>query len=330
MCCGSPEPSMPKFRGAMGYLRGGVTYSDLRGYVGHYSHAKTRAIRKSVVRHLSLPATLRTVKSPSVWGITMVRNEEDVIENVLRHQVSQGISPILVADNKSNDETPNILARLAKELPIFIIKDSLDAYHQAEKMTALSRIAYKHGAQWIVPFDADEMWFAKGSTVAEFLVSSHLCISNAAMYNVYPGSSGAVAKMDSTQQPMGKVAFRATYFALLGIGNHLVYRSGEAGDGLFIAHLPWRNIEQLQRKVRQGRQALESASLPINMGSHWRALAALTDEEVQRLWSCIQTQTPHPALGDRFHGPILDADPATWESWVMPETGQQNVGSSHA
>lgn len=318
------------FRGAMNYLRGNVSYSDLRGYMGHYSHSETRATRKKVARHFYLPSNLRGVKSSTVWGVTMVRNEEDIVEDVIRHQVSQGISPILIADNNSMDKTPQILARLAEELPIFVIQDSLDAYHQAEKMTALSRLAFRHGARWVVPFDADEMWFAEGSTVADYLNNSNLCVSNVAMYNVYPGKSGKPAKIDSTKQPMGKVAFRASYFALLGIGNHTVDRSGKRGEGLYIAHFPWRSIEQLRRKVRQGRQALEAASLPANMGSHWRALAVLTDDDVETLWSFIETQTPHPALNDQFTGPIFNADPKVWNSWVWPQSHHQDLGPSDA
>ncbi|MEA3550261.1 glycosyltransferase family 2 protein [Pseudarthrobacter sp. C1] len=314
----------------MNYFRGNIAYVDLRGYVGHYSNSARRSIKKTVARNFVFPSNFKSLRSESVWGISMVRDEEDVIEEVIRHQLGQGISPILIADNNSVDSTPRILARLAEELPVFIVQDSLRAYHQDEKMTALSRAAFDHGAKWIVPFDADEMWFAEESTVADFLTNSDLSIVRAAMYNIYPTGAKSIGSMDLSEQPMAKVAFRASRFALLGIGNHRVVRSGKLGTGLYVAHYPWRNVEQLQRKVRQGREALEAAALAGNMGSHWRALADLTDRDVQRLWSFIETQTPHPVLEDKFLGPFVDVDPRHWSTWQGPRADQQDAGSKHA
>lgn len=310
----------------MNFLRGEVRYSDIRGYLGHYGHRDRRSARKEVKENLALPLGMKGFRSSTVWGITMVRDEEDIIEDVLRHQISQGVSPILVADNNSRDNTPSILKRLSRELPIFVLKDSLSAYRQAEKMTTLSRLAFRHGARWIVPFDADEMWFAADMTVSDFLLKSNSSIVRAAMHNVYPGISGEPTKFEVAEQAMGKIAFRASYFALVGIGNHTVMRSGKFARGLYLAHFPWRSSAQLQRKTRQGRQALEDASLPTNMGSHWRALAKLSDQQLQELWHFVETQTPHPALSEPFAGPFEAADPKSWKTWEGPRLSEEDAG----
>lgn len=302
----------------MNPLRGRIAYADVRGYLGHYVHSTRRRVRKQVAQNLHFTAELQTVNSATPWGISMVRDEADVIEAVIRHQIDQGIAPILIADNNSSDETPEILARLAKELPVYVVHDSLDAYQQAEKMTALSREAFRRGATWVVPFDADEMWFAEDKTVGEFLASSTDSIIRAAMFNVYPAGAGRPGELDLTEQPQGKVAFRASRFALIGIGNHTVVRSGGFGKGLYLAHFPWRNPSQLMRKVRQGRRALEKAMLPANMGSHWRSLANLSDDDVHELWASIEAHAPHMALSDAFVGPFQAVEPETWKTWQGP------------
>lgn len=299
-------------------LRGGTRYTDIRGYIGHYAHSHRRRIRRQVAENLRFPEALRGVYSASIWGISMVRDEADIIESVIRHQIAQGIAPILVADNNSIDETPDILARLSRELPVYVVSDALNAYQQAEKMTALAREAFRRGATWVVPFDADEMWFAEETTVAEFLASSHHSIIRSAMFNVYPALGINLTEMDLAEQPQGKVAFRASWFSLVGIGNHTVIRSGSTGHGLYLAHFPWRSPDQLLRKVRQGRKALEVAMLPPNMGSHWRALADLSDREVKDVWSSIETHTRHPALGDTFTGPFKAVRPSEWGRWQGP------------
>lgn len=310
----------------MNPLRGQVRYADVRGYFGHYANSNRRRIREDVARHLRFPAELRAVTSRTVWGVSMVRDEADIIESVIRHQIGQGIAPILIADNNSSDDTPAILARLSRELPIYLVRDSLDAYQQAEKMTALSRAAFARGATWVVPFDADEMWFAEDQTVGQFLAASTDSIVHAAMFNVYPGATGELCELDLAEQPQGKVAFRASRFALVGIGNHTVLRSGTAGQGLYLAHFPWRSPVQLMRKVRQGRRALERAMLPVNMGSHWRSLADLSDGDVQELWSSIEVHRPHPALRDTFVGPFQSVQPSNWKTWLGPTRGKHKVG----
>jgi hypothetical protein len=43
---------------------------------------------------------------------------------------------------------------------VHVVTDREPAYFQAAKMTRLARAAARAGADWVVPFDADELWFA--------------------------------------------------------------------------------------------------------------------------------------------------------------------------
>jgi len=119
-----------------------------------------RAERRLVHSHLKAPSVPR---SPS---------QENTIAHTVQHLARQGIDAFLIADNGSTDGTADVLRSLAKEHCVHVLTDSLQDYLQGTKMTILAELARRQGADWIVPFDADELWFAGEGTVADFLRSS--------------------------------------------------------------------------------------------------------------------------------------------------------------
>src|SRR5437867_8560884 len=92
-----------------------------------------------------------------LFGATMLRNEADIVESFVRHNL--GVLDGLVAvDHGSADGTSEILAALVREgLPLDIRRDESVAYLQSETMTAATRDAFRrHGADFVVALDADE------------------------------------------------------------------------------------------------------------------------------------------------------------------------------
>ena len=77
----------------------------------------------------------------SVVAITMVRDEEDIIDWTLQHLLDQGVDHIIVADNLSVDETPWKLAALASTGKVTVIQDDEPGYYQDKKMTDLAHMA---------------------------------------------------------------------------------------------------------------------------------------------------------------------------------------------
>ena len=93
----------------------------------------------------------------TVVAITMVRDEEDIIDWTLQHLLDQVVDHIIVADNLSVDETPWKLAALASTGKVTVIQDDEPGYYQDKKMTDLAHMAAADfDAEWILPFDADE------------------------------------------------------------------------------------------------------------------------------------------------------------------------------
>src|SRR5258708_24064858 len=90
-------------------------------------------------------------------GVTMVRNEADVIEAFVRHNLSV-LDGLVVVDHDSIDGTREILGKLVSEgLPLRVVPDADPAYRQSETMTALAREALaQDAADFAFALDADE------------------------------------------------------------------------------------------------------------------------------------------------------------------------------
>lgn len=92
-----------------------------------------------------------------LWGVSMVRNEEDVVEAFVRHNLTR-LDGLFVVDHGSADRTLEILDALCTErLPIVVLKSETVGYLQAEITTQAARHAFAHcDADAVFPIDADE------------------------------------------------------------------------------------------------------------------------------------------------------------------------------
>lgn len=253
----------------------------------------------------------------SVWAVSGVRNEQDVIGGTLRHLLDQGVAGIIVADNGSTDDTPAILAEFASRAPVYVVDDREPAFHQPEKVSYLAHLAWRAGADWIVPFDADEHWYAPGASLADHLAGTNATVARALMHDVLPvGDTLAFADDEDvlilarTFPDAGyiekKVAFRSGRGIHVLAGNHEVARGGERADELHILHYQWRSLAQRTRKARAGAVAHASTG-NVERGTHWFALATLDDDAMARSWDRVRR--------DAEFAPEWVRERAPWRSW---------------
>ena len=268
-----------------------------------------------VSQRLDLPPLPKTAVPGALWAVTMVKDEADIIERTVRHLVAQGVDGILVADNGSTDDTLALLERLAAELPVHVAHDREPAYFQAVKMTLLADWARRAGAEWVIPFDADELWFAPEGTMKTWLGSQRADVVTARLYNLFPSTLAGGWALDRQPHLHPKVAFRAHPEARLSTGNHAVARPGVRAEGLAIVHLPWRSYDQFARKVRNGAAALALTDLAPDVGGHWRATGALPEEALQALWADLTRGLGDPTLGWSPQGWTVAADVSGWSSF---------------
>lgn len=214
-----------------------------------------------------------------IAGICHVKNEIDILELTLRHTLAEGVDHLWVEDHMSTDGTWELLQELALELPLVLLRDEDPVFHQPERMTALAQSAYVSGADWVVPFDADEFFYApSGRTVAAEL-NQHVGVQK-----VYCQSWRYLDfdRHDWTPQ-RDKVVFRPSPDARLVAGNHDVTTQGVAVKGpLEVAHLQYRSREQFIAKIN-GLTAYE----PLFATQGRPALLGLSDEELTREWEAL-------------------------------------------
>jgi glycosyltransferase involved in cell wall biosynthesis len=275
-----------------------------------------------------------------IIGIAMVRDEADIIGFTLDHLHSQGVDRVIVADNRSDDGTVHKLYEFGErhqDWPLRVIHDPELGYYQDRKMSALARQAHEEGADWIVPFDADELWYSPdGLTIREALaeVPDDVPVVSALEFKHWPtpwdmpGDPNPYTRMvwrESTAHRLVKVAFRAHPDPHLHMGNHGINLGPYNPDQpdtphplLELRHFPYRSFEQFVRKVRNGRQAYEAATVCDTTtvaghrmtGTHWKEMGALTDDQLAELWS--DAVSGFACSADWLaHGDLIK-DPAPW------------------
>lgn len=230
----------------------------------------------------------------TVIGVSMVRDEEDVLGTVLAHLLAEGVDHLIVADNLSVDGTRAILEGFGDA--VTVVDDPELAYRQSEKMSRLARMAYDQGAEWVLPFDADEVWYAVDGTIAEAFARQPEGVDTLAC-----GGWDHIARVESdgpfspwrrphTQQ-LAKVAFRAGPDRIIDMGNHDVSPrcppEARRVGVLEYRHFQYRSLEQMTRKLRQGRAAYEASDIHPMHGTHWRAGGLKTDAELERDWLAL-------------------------------------------
>lgn len=226
-----------------------------------------------------------------IVGVTMVKNEADIIGTVLEHLYAEGVDEIIVADNQSTDGTRDILERSAA----VVVADPEPGYWQADKMTRLTHMAGDLGATWIVPFDADEVWYADGRTLAEtFEVFDHGEVDKVAAVgwdHLRTHNDPAGPPIQTTPhrrpdpQPLPKIAFRYRTTARLHMGNHDVDGVGGRTFGaLKLRHFQYRSLDHYKRKLRDGKTAYDATTIPATFGAHWRQGGAKSDADLETEW----------------------------------------------
>ena len=235
-------------------------------------------------------------------AVTMVRDEEDIIDWTIQQLLDQGVDHIIVADNMSIDDTGFILQNLTRTGKVTIIEDPEVGYYQDQKMTALAKMAHdEFGAEWILPFDADEYWYWTGGTLKEFF--------NQAVADVFTATGWDHIATDDddptetspfkrirhrrqTPQKMGKVAFRYHPDTWIDFGNHFVFNHpGTQALALNYRHYQYRSFEQLVTKARNGAAAFNATNLHPTYGAHWRQLGKFDDAQLWAQWRKLCEET---------------------------------------
>lgn len=240
----------------------------------------------------------------SVVAICMAKDEADIIGSTVGHMLSQ-VDDVWVFDNDSSDDT----AEICRTLGARVEADSNPAYYQSRKMSAWAEQAVRAGYEWVVPFDADEVWVGRNGTVSRTLerLPGWVLVAEADLYDhVATGRDdpglGPVERLRWRRPHPGvlpKVACRARSGMTIHQGNHGVTFAKDTKPPivkhlLTVRHFPYRSPDQLIRKARNGAAAYGATRLPETVGQHWRGYGRMSNGD----------------LADHFHKWFFREDPS--------------------
>ena len=226
-----------------------------------------------------------------IFGITMVRNEADVLRLSLLHHLGLGLDRILVVDNASTDGTAELLERLSREDSRIQWRSDRGLFLQGAVFTALAREAFWQRADWVVPFDADEFWWVRNGDLRKTLAETSaaalsfpavnfvqrrqqlvateaglLTMTRRAPWTVETSQALLEAKHIAYVEArcVAKWLFRPNVNVEVGAGNHALsaVTQAEEGHGIVCLHAPLRSKACLERKADKGERELENGSPP--------------------------------------------------------------------
>ena len=263
----------------------------------------------------------------------MCKDEADIIETTLRNMLTH-VDWVIVADNMSTDSTPLILDRIqADNDRLIVFPDENPAYYQSDKMTALAHKAREElGADWVVPFDADEIWYSSfAPTLKERLdvLGPQWQVVQADLYDHVSTGADNMNEPNPVERirwriveplPLPKVACRWRKDLVIDAGNHrALYDSSGATishDRFVVRHFPYRSTDQFVRKVRNGAAAYKLTDLDYTVGNHWRGYGQILEAHGEEaLITEVYARYFYEADPLRPNNRPLIEDPAPYERW---------------
>ena len=227
----------------------------------------------------------------------LCRDEADILESMLRFHLAQGVDRIIATDNGSVDGSLEILQRFERRGQLTLLQESEHTHDQAVWVTRMARMAADMGADWVINSDADEFWWPHQGDLKTSL--EQLPASTEGLLvdrtNFLPPVRNNRDKRpfyqrqtlrervsrNSLGRPLPpKLIHRAHPEVEITDGNHGARVDGTPittieNASIEILHVPIRSYNQLERKIRQGAEALErNKRVSQGIGDSWRKIYA--------------------------------------------------------
>ena len=227
----------------------------------------------------------------------LCRDEADILESMLRFHLEQGVDRIIATDNGSVDGSLEILQRFERRGPLTLLQEAEHTHDQAVWVTRMARMAAAMGADWVINSDADEFWWPRQGSLKSTLAQLPGNVDGVLVQrtNFLPPPRNAQDERpfyqrqtlrerisrNSLGKPLPpKLIHRAHADVDITDGNHGAQMNGEPvaalnTAGIEILHVPIRSYSQLERKIRQGAEALQrNQRIGPHIGDSWRRIYA--------------------------------------------------------
>jgi glycosyltransferase involved in cell wall biosynthesis len=213
----------------------------------------------------------------NIAAVVTTYQEVDIIAASVLHLYRQGVERIYAAD-ASTDGTYELL----KALNVDVERDTETCHRQPYWTGRLAERAMSEGADWIVPFDADEFWFsADGARLANTLEAVPRNVTK--LY----GPMWHYQDFEWRQpepKPWPKVIVRAQPGVTFANGNHNATLHGDTMTGAVeIREVQYRGFRHFARKIKE-RTATLDPTLPAGEGTHQTQYAGWSEIELEPVW----------------------------------------------
>ena len=269
-------------------------------------------------------------------AVSIVKNEADIIEAFVRH-THAWVDFHLVFDHDSTDGTREILAALVREgLPLALFTDDVLGNVQHIRSNHLARLAFaSHGADWVLPLDADEILCAASRDALEQALAASptgqpvtlpLC-NYAPTLADDPHEPNPVRRLRhrrASESPTVKVfiprGLGVDPGVVAGKGNHALYRDGQPLTAQRLAHAQLAHFS-LRTPHQHGLRLLTAELQRLGRGRahegldfHYRVGFQLLAEDPERFFATVRqspaglVEDPAPYLGGplRYSGALND------------------------
>jgi glycosyltransferase involved in cell wall biosynthesis len=238
-------------------------------------------------------------------AVSTIRNEEDIIEFCIYHFLQQGVDYVLLQNNASTDKTLEIITEMAKNDDRIIVYNDDGDYHSSQALSFLAEEARKLKCEWVIPFDADELW---GSTnglkndlknVDKEAVAIEFIFDNFVQNKNYDGLTKMNYKVPSYANdydiiqnhrswveagPVIKFMLRTYEGIHIPAGSHTYARTDKPyyfSDVFFAYHLPMRSYQNLVTRAENGKRLIDAGYDPGFGWQNQRFYAIMQEGKLQ-------------------------------------------------
>jgi hypothetical protein len=146
--------------------------------------------------------------------VAIMRNEQRFIEEWIAYHLVLGFSPIVIYDNESTDDGPEIISRIAAAEPAVGLVTWPDVEGVSPQRSAYNNALSTVETEWVAFFDIDEFFVpASSESVGEFLELAPADASAIALNWRIFGSSG---RADDTYSSVVETFTRCSEAAFIG------------------------------------------------------------------------------------------------------------------
>lgn len=213
-----------------------------------------------------------------------VRDDADIVQDTIRNMLNQGVDKVYACT--SGGAASRAVADLNSP-QVWTIQEFDHEFHQATLMNLLGEYAGDNGAEWVIPFDADEYWGTLGGrNIADTLRALPRRVGKvyATLWHHQTWDDKVVPA-----ERLPKVAYRWHPDARVHMGQHDVDMPPglDSINVLTVRHWQFRDYAHFKEKIATWCARLPAEDRARGAVSHLTQYDGATEDELAEAWNAL-------------------------------------------